>query len=116
MSDNATSTPAVHAEHHGPNVGAYLAVFGALSVFTALSFVFNTMARHDAISHLTSFFLILGVAIIKALLVAAIFMHLKWDFRKLYILIVPALVLGPLLVIVLLPDIVLAWRLTVAAP
>jgi cytochrome c oxidase subunit IV len=110
MSDNVSTTAPVHAEHHGPNVGAYFAVFVALSVFTALSFVFNTMARSDTITHLTSFFLILGVAVIKALLVAAIFMHLKWDWYKLYILIVPALILGPLLVIVLLPDIVLAWR------
>jgi hypothetical protein len=32
-----------------------------------------------------------------------------------FIMIVPALILGPLLMIVLLPDIVLAWR-NVAAP
>ena len=37
-------------------------------------------------------------------------MHLKFDWGRLYFLIIPALVLATLLVIVLLPDIVLAWH------
>jgi hypothetical protein len=36
-------------------------------------------------------------------------MHLILDWKRVYFLIVPALVLGPMLVIVLLPDIVLGW-------
>ena len=99
-----------HDEHHGPNVKAYLVVFGALSVFTALSFVFNTLARNETISHTQSFMLILGVAIIKATLVGMYFMHLKFDWGRLYFLIIPAFVLGTMMMIVLMPDIVLGWR------
>jgi caa(3)-type oxidase subunit IV len=108
--DTAHADP--HA--HGPNVSSYLMVFGALVVFTLASFVANYAARADVISHMTSFGIILAVAFAKAALVAMIFMHLKYDWGKVYIMIVPALVLGPMLVVVLLPDIVLAWRTTVA--
>jgi cytochrome c oxidase subunit 4 len=96
--------------HAGPNVGLYLTVGVALSVFTALSFVFNTMARKDMITHDTSFVLILGVAVCKAVLVGMFFMHLKYDWFKLYFLIVPAFILGAMMMFVLLPDIVLAWH------
>jgi cytochrome c oxidase subunit 4 len=99
-----------HDEHHGPNVQAYLVVFGALSIFTALSFVFNTLARNESISHTQSFMLILGVAIIKATLVGMYFMHLKFDWGRLYFLIIPAFILGTMMMIVLMPDIVLGWR------
>ena len=37
-------------------------------------------------------------------------MHLKYDWGKLYFLIVPAFILGAMMMIVLLPDIVLAWH------
>lgn len=108
MAESATTD--THAEHHGPSTQSFLAVFGALVIFTALSFVANTAARSEAITVQTSFILILGIAVLKALLVAAWFMHLRWDWPRVYIMIVPALILGPLLVIVLLPDIVLAWK------
>src|SRR5262249_25841292 len=100
--------------HHGPSVRAYFYVFGALAVFTLVSFVANYAARtpeeHPLISKFASFAIILAVAVCKALLVAMFFMHLLLDWKRVYVLIVPALVLGPLLVIVLLPDIVMAWH------
>ena len=99
-----------HEEHHGPNVPAYLVVFGALSIFTLLSFVFNAMARSDTITRNMSFVLILGVAVVKATLVGLYFMHLKFDWGRLYFLIIPAFILGTLMMIVLMPDIVLGWR------
>jgi cytochrome c oxidase subunit IV len=102
----------VHAGHDWPYFSTYLKVFGALAIFTALSFVFNFAARQEPpwISPHTSFALILGVAIIKAVIVAMFFMHLVLDWGKLYYMIIPALILASLLVIVLLPDIVLAWH------
>ena len=100
-----------HDESHGAAVfKAYMVVAVALSIFTACSFIFNWMARHDYITHFVSFVLILGVAIVKATLVAMIFMHLKWDWYKLYFMIVPAFIIGTMMIIVLLPDIVLAWN------
>jgi caa(3)-type oxidase subunit IV len=96
--------------HAGPGVNAYLVIFGALVVFTAISFVVNYAVRGGSIQSTTGFTLILGVAICKAVLVAMFFMHLKFDWGRLYFMIIPVLVLGGMMVIVLLPDIVLAWH------
>jgi len=95
---------------HAAKNSAYFAVFVALSVFTVVSFAANWMVRHEHISAGTAFAIILGVACIKAVLVAMIFMHLKWDWGKLYFLIIPAFVLAPMLVLALTPDIVLYWK------
>ena len=97
-------------EHHGPTVPAYLVVFGALAVFTILSFVANGAARSDMISHFTSFLIILGVAVVKACLVGAYFMHLVTDWRRVGFMIIPAFILATMMMFVLLPDIVLAWH------
>ena len=105
----ASAHPA-EAHPHGPNVAAYFMVFGALAVFTGLSFVANLMERDGYFSKSAAFAIILGVAVVKAALVGAIFMHLKWDWGRLYFLIIPALVLGPMLIFALLPDLVLYWR------
>jgi len=99
-------------EHHGPGVKAYLVIFGALSVFTLISFLANyaTHPPHDYITAHESFVIILGVAVVKATLVGAYFMHLIVDWRRLYYLLIPAFILGTMMIFVLLPDIVLAWR------
>lgn len=94
-------------DHHGPSFTSYMAVAAALAVCTAMSFVFNSLARGESISHLTSFLLILGVAIIKATLVILIFMHMKWDWRLLYFLMIPAVIMAMMMTTVLLPDILI---------
>jgi caa(3)-type oxidase subunit IV len=98
-------------EHaHGPaTIQPYMMIFAALSVFTAVSFIVNYFVRQGTLSAGTGFVIILGVAVIKALLVATYFMHLKWDWGRLYVLIIPGLVLAPMLVFALLPDIVMYW-------
>jgi len=99
-----------HGHHGESHLQAYLVVFGALIIFTAISFLANTAARHHFISSFASFVIILGVAVCKATLVGMYFMHLITDWGRVFLMIVPALVLAPLLIIVLLPDIVLAWQ------
>jgi len=96
--------------HHGPNVQAYLVVFGALSVFTAVSFVINELVRGGTLTSIVGMLIILGVAVVKAVLVATYFMHLKYDWWKLFFIIVPCCILAAMLVVVLLPDMVLAWH------
>ena len=54
----------------------------------------------------------MGVAVVKAFLVGLIFMHLKYDWGKLYFMIVPVFILGTMMMIVLMPDIVMAWQPT----
>jgi cytochrome c oxidase subunit 4 len=101
--------PGDHA-HHGPTFQLYMMVAGALAVFTGLSFLFNWMARDQLIGVETSFVLILGVAVCKAVLVGMFFMHLKYEWGKLYFMIVPAFILGAMMAFVLLPDIVICWQ------
>ncbi len=98
------------AEHHAMSPQPYLVVFAALCVFTAVSFFVNYFVRENHISVATGFAIILGVAVVKAVLVATYFMHLKWDWGKLYFLIIPAFILAPMSLFALLPDIVLYWK------
>jgi caa(3)-type oxidase subunit IV len=97
-------------DHAGPSFQAYVNVFLALCVFTALSFIFNTLANNGIIGHMTSVILIVLVAIVKAVCVAAIFMHLKFDWGRVYCIVVPVSILAVMMVIVLLPDLVLGWH------
>lgn len=101
-----------HDEHadHGDVFRIYMIVAVALAVCTASSFIFNTMARNAVITAFISFLLILAVAIIKAVLVGMYFMHLKWDWKMLYFLIVPVFIMGVMMMVVLLPDTVLGPR------
>ena len=54
--------------------------------------------------------IIVGIAIVKATLVAGIFMHLKFDWGKLYCIILPECVVTVMMVIILSIDTTLAWH------
>jgi caa(3)-type oxidase subunit IV len=111
-----TDSHAHSAEGHaGPAVRAYLIIFGALVVFTLISFVVNAAVRSEHFTAAVGFVIILGVAVCKAVLVAMFFMHLKWDWGQLFFMIIPVLILGTMMIIVLLPDIVLSWLPSVNA-
>ena len=96
-----------HDDHHAGLFKIYMIVAAVLAVCTASSFVFNDLVRHNKLSVVTGFVLILGVAFIKACLVGYYFMHLKWDWRLLYFIIVPVFILGVMMVIILMPDCVI---------
>jgi caa(3)-type oxidase subunit IV len=98
-----------HGEHAGPNFRAYMIVAAALAAFTTVSFVVNGFVRDGTVEPHIGFTIILGVAVCKALLVGAIFMHLRWEWGKLYFMIVPAFILGTMMMMVLLPDNVMCW-------
>src|SRR5262245_60864979 len=95
--------------HHGPNVKAYLIIFGALAIFTALSFIINWCERQFGLNVHTGAAMIMVIAVIKAVCVAMYFMHLKWDFSRLYFLIFPVFILATMMMIVLMPDLVFGW-------
>jgi cytochrome c oxidase subunit 4 len=96
--------------HAGPTLQLYLVIAAALGVFTAVSFIVNSLVRGESLSQNTGFTIILGVAVCKAMLVGAFFMHLKFEWGKLYFLIIPAFILGLMMMLVLLPDAVIAWH------
>src|SRR5262245_56243244 len=80
-------------EHHGPSFQVYMIIAGVLAVCTALSFIVNQTVSVAFIA----FLLILSVAIVKAVLVGMYFMHLKWDWKFLYFLIVPVFIMGAMM-------------------
>ena len=100
--------------HIGIPVKTYFLVFGALAVFTAVSFLVNFGEHHPEdhpiISPYVGFAMIFVVAVCKTVLVAMFFMHLKLDWTRLYFVIVPVSILAVMMLVVLLPDIVLAWH------
>ena len=101
-----------HATHdeHGPGFKAYMVIASILLVFTVISFVVNYFVRHGSLTSTAGFTIILSVAVCKATLVGLYFMHLILDWGKVFYFIIPAFILGAMMMIVLLPDIVLAWH------
>ena len=98
---HAPATPQEqHKDSHAGIFLAYMLVFLALCVFTAASFVVNWALGQNA----TSAGIILGIAVIKAFLVAYIFMHLKYDWPKVYGFLIPIIILCVMSVIIFLPD------------
>jgi caa(3)-type oxidase subunit IV len=102
-----------HEHGHGPSFNLYLVIFIALSVFTIVSFIVNGMVRAEppVLTHTQGFLIILGVACVKATLVGMYFMHLKYDWGRLFFVIIPVSIMAVLLIVVLMPDIVLAWHI-----
>ena len=105
-----TGHATTHDAAHDMRVKAYFTVFIALSIFTAISFLANEAVRQGWIGVETSFTIIIAVAVIKAFLVGLIFMHLNFDWGKVYFIIVPIFVLGVMMMMVLMPDIVISWQ------
>ena len=105
MSDHNTGSHDEHALFR-----SYMIIFAALCGFTLISFVANELVRAHVISPMVSLTIIMVVAVIKAGCVAYIFMHLKWDWGKVYCIMIPVLVMAVMMIIVFLPDGVLTWR------
>jgi caa(3)-type oxidase subunit IV len=96
--------------HHGPTVNIYMVVFIALCICTALSFVVNLAEHTMGFGALLGMAIILIVAVVKATLVVMYFMHVKYDWGKLYFLIIPVVILAIMMMVVLLPDQVVVWH------
>jgi cytochrome c oxidase subunit 4 len=95
--------PTEIAEEHAEEAHApYLKVWAALAIFTGIEYFYAY--------YLNQMFLILVLglllwAAIKAGLVGWYFMHLKFEGKWVYILIVPACILATVLVLALCPDV-----------
>ena len=87
---------------------SFLAVFAALCVLTAISVA---IANIDIFTDKTvKWSAFMGVAFLKAFLVAAFFMHLRWEKIWKYALTIPTLMLATILALSLLPDVGLRSR------
>ena len=86
----------------------FVLVFLMLCGLTALSFWISRSHLMD--DQLTGWAAMMAVSIAKALLVALFFMHLIWEKRWKYALTIPAMTMGTLLVLLLVPDIGLRYE------
>lgn len=99
-----------HDDHSGHiSDKTFIYIFGVLLVFTAITFTVNQVFKES--SPAINFTLIGIVAVCKATLVMTYFMHLKIDWRKIFVFLIPICILAPMVIMVLWPDMVLAWRL-----
>ena len=89
--------------HASPN---YMQIFWVLAVLTAL----EVGATFLPIGKWAIGILLVGMALTKAALVAAYFMHLKFERRTLSLIAVTPLLICVLLVFMLLPDATWSWR------
>ena len=87
--------------HAGSHEKTYIKIFIALLVFTIGTFIFAEKMEN----HLATIVAVMLIAVIKASLVMRFFMHLKFEGRWKYVLLVPTCLLAVVLVCALLPDI-----------
>ena len=91
-----------HGHDQSGHFKTYMKVFASLTIFTAIEYFYAHIFKD------TMVVLILGLmtwAIIKAALVGLYFMHLKYEGRWVFAMLVPAGLLGTVLVCALMPDI-----------
>tara|TARA_B110000467_G_C18091363_1_gene352073 strand:- start:266 stop:670 length:405 start_codon:yes stop_codon:yes gene_type:complete len=85
------------------NTKVFVFVFLMLCVLTALSFwVANSYLMENKV---VGWVAMMMVSVAKAMLVILFFMHLWWERAWKYILTIPALFMGLLLVLLLVPDV-----------
>ena len=92
--------PASHDDHAHPHVN-YLAIFIALCVCTVISVIFDLVP----LSRRVVAVLVLAVAVAKAQYVMRYFMHLKFEGKWKYVLLLPTAILACGIPLALAPDI-----------
>lgn len=96
--------PSTQAHAHGDPkrmVRGYLLIFGALAVLTFLTVWVNSLhvSRPVAIS------IAAGIAVVKVLLIASFFMHLKFEGKWIFGVVILALIAVSILIFLISPDI-----------
>ena len=95
---NLTHAQEMHVESHAP----YIRVWAALAVFTVVEY-FLAMWLKD--SFYTLVVTLMTCAVIKAALVGWYFMHLKFEGKWVYAMLIPACFLVMVFIFGLMPDI-----------
>ena len=83
--------------------GVIVLVFVMLCVLTSISFWIANSHLMD--NRVIGWGAMMAVSVAKALLVVLFFMHLWWERSWKYVLTIPALMMGVLLVLLLVPDV-----------
>jgi cytochrome c oxidase subunit 4 len=104
MADHALPDAAHEAEEPGSHSAMYLKVWAALLVLTVLEYFYAKWMAGSMMSLIAGLMLLAGI---KAALVAWYFMHVKFEGKWVYGLIIPASILAAVLIFGLIPDIAL---------
>ena len=90
------------ADEHGHGSKIYLIIFGILLLFTLLSFIADVIEiEQKALLYIV----VLGIACMKAMCVMMYFMHLKFEGKWKYAILLPTTVLALAIPFALAPDI-----------
>jgi cytochrome c oxidase subunit IV len=102
MVDTKVLSPSEIAEEHGQEAHApYLLVWLWLAILTGVEYFYAAGLKDFFVILLGGLLVLAGI---KAALVGWYFMHLKFEGKWVYLLIVPAIVLATIFVLALVPD------------
>ncbi len=107
---NLTQEQEVYVESHAP----YLKVFWTLLVLTIAEYAYAKFLPKMPFAYLVAGLMVL--AITKAFLVGWFFMHLKFEGRWIYMMLVPVCLLATIVVLGLTPDIAFHEDPTASSP
>lgn len=101
---NLDATPVANDDVHSKDrKSLFMIIFVMLCVLTGLSF---GVANSPLMDHpLTGWTVMMAISTAKAMLVILFFMHLWWEKSWKYVLTVPAMIIGVVLVLLLIPDV-----------
>lgn len=88
-------------QHAHPSVKGYLLVFVGLGILTGLT----VLLSYAGLPHHTAIALAALIALTKCSLIAAFFMHLKFERKGIWAIVLTALVLVGVLIFSIIPDI-----------
>ena len=94
------STDVEEIHSHGPSIPTFAKIWVALLALTAIE-VFLTYEQVPTLIMLTA---LLGLSVVKAALIIAYFMHLKFERLSLFLTLFPMLILCILLMLIFLGD------------
>jgi cytochrome c oxidase subunit 4 len=104
MAEHALSAADEEAEEPGSHSAMYLKVWGALLVLTVLEYFYAKLMAGSMMKLILGLMFLAGI---KAALVAWYFMHVKFEGKWVFGLIIPASILAAILIFGLVPDIAL---------
>ena len=93
-------------EHDGLSYKDYVMVFVALGVLTAISVAIS----YSGVGPKLGEFLAFSIAIVQALLVVLLFMHLRWEPRTIVIFAVAPVILAIIFILAIAPDVGIAGK------
>src|SRR5262245_5707731 len=87
-------------DQHGPGIPTFSKVWVALLVLTGI----EVFLAYEQVPLLIMLTVLLGLSVIKAALIIAYFMHLKFERLSLFLTLFPMLILCILLLFIWMPD------------